>query len=185
MRSIEAIQTKLVEVSVGPHAMDIGKGAAAELSQYLTIDQVLSTASPVFDATTIALLGINGEDARQLRSQWITHVPDRSNILKRAQQYMERAISLCVYHKGLQSFDTLNRIELWLWLLENEGPLYQELSHDRTRTPQFGAPYVSDFMDELKLNRPRSAYSDVFTEMAAGRKCPWCISPTDPDLGCQ
>lgn len=186
---IEAIQRRLREMC-GEKSKDIRNGYRTELCQYLTIDQVLASGAKLFNDEMIALLTRGGPEAKKIEDAWITQELTTENVLARAQSVLPSVVEHCVNHQGISAFDDLNRIEAWLWLLNNTTggvhddalALYGELVSDRPNIQQMGAPYVHAFAVAFNLELPELAKSDVFVAMVKGERCPWCKEGRD--MGC-
>lgn len=180
LRTAEELTAKL-RTCKAKYSKDLKGGMAIELSQYMTVDQVLAGGG--FPDETVAILAGGGPDAQKIRENWTTFRCTREAVLARAQASIDWIVQTIVRHEAIKAFDILNRLEIWMWLLgDTEHDLYTELLGDRAGGNQLGAPYVNAFMELYELKRPDIGHSDVFVAMVKGELCPWCAEGRD--MGC-
>ena len=178
MKTIEDIKSKLRKTcahSVDAPSKDIGGGMRTELCEFLSINQILATRAPVFSSGILALLTRGGPEAQDFEDKWVIKPLTREYIRERALTLLNAGVNQCINHKPIQVFDTLSRIEILLWIIDDEETsLYEELAGDRPSMRMMGAPYINAAAMHFDLSLSESAQTDVFRAMVRGEICPWC-----------
>ncbi len=86
---------------------------------------------------------------------------------------MRSAVRKAVYHKGLSSGDSIERYNVWIWLL-NDGN-YDKIDWDNYTN--YGCPILLRIMELYDIPFPDDEYAEykeIFYTMAKGQICESC-----------
>lgn len=98
--------------------------------------------------------------------EWEHHELTKENILKDMKDYMEFAWGKVENHRGLSASRSVEKMQAWLWLLEDE--LYDKIENEEIEYKNYGAPILKAICEKYNFEIPNNQW---INRMSIGLKC--------------